>query len=423
MDKRYWKTIAAFLGLCAGALTIGALSASPAYAQWTNDDPAGVDECVAPSVNDAGTVVGSCNVDVFEEGFVRLPRASSSTVLAPLTILPCEVLGITNAAAGNETIVGSCVDANFDMQGVFWRSAGPSTTPTLLQPLSLLDLLPDVLTEATAFNTSGVIVGISIDGDGDETPVSWSSTGYPTALAPPLLPLLSENTGCEPAAINDARTPSIIANCGEYNADGGDQAVLWQGVTSAYTVLPVPTGADYCSVSAVNLVGQILGLCFYGSDVDRVTVWGAGGTGPTVLMTVGRATVSRTFDVGINDSGMVACNYLAGGASADFKEPCSWNPSGGNTDAVAISAPAGATGPTTNVAIGNNGKFVGLWETAGGLLHPFHVEPASTAAVDDGSPAGGPNTNAVSMSKGGVNEAVEAQNSSEVTQDEEQPTP
>jgi hypothetical protein len=422
MDKRYWKTIAAFLGLCAGALTIGALSASPAYA-WTNDDPAGVFECVAPSVNDAGTVVGSCNVDEGEQGFVRLPMALSSTVLAPLTVTSCAVLGITNAAAGNETIVGNCADANALSQGVFWSSANPAAAPTLLQPLSLLGLLPDLETEATAFNTSGIIVGISMDNDGDETPVSWSSTGYPTPLEPPLLPLLSENTGCEPAAINDARTPSIIANCGEYNADGGDQPVLWQGVTSAYIVLPLPSGADDCSVSAINLVGQILGLCFYDSGVELVTVWGAGGTNPTVLMTVGGVAVSVTSDVGINDSGMVVCNYLAGGASTGFEEPCSWNPSGGNTNAVAITAPGRATGPTTALSIGNNGKIAGVYETAGGLLHPFHVEPASTAAVDDGSPAGGPNTTAVSMSKGGVNEAVVSQNSSEVTQDEEQPTP
>jgi hypothetical protein len=424
MGERYLKAIAALLGICAGALTLAALNASPAYAQSTDDNLAGASDCFSPFVNDAGTAAGNCDVNITQQAFVRLPSASSSTLLAPLPASvsgsPCMVNGINNAAAGNEIIIGGCVDANAVMQGVFWSSASPTTAPTLLQPLSLLKLLPDAQTVATAFNTPGLIVGISIDNAGDETPVSWSPAGAPTQLA---APLPYQNTNCVPVGVNDARTPSIIANCPDAGADGGNQAVLWQGTTSTYAVLPVPSGAAYCTVSSVNLVGQILGLCFYGTATDLVAVWGAGGTGPTVLTKVGGASVSVTFAVQINDSGMVASNYLADGASAGFEEPCIWNPSGGNTDAIAISAPGGSTGPATIASIGDNGKAAGTYETAAGLLHPFHVEPGSSTAIDDGSSAGGPNTVVASMSKGGIKEAVVSQNGSELTQDETQSVP
>jgi hypothetical protein len=419
MDKRYLKAIAACLGICAGALTIAALSASAAYAQWKNDNPAAASDCFAPSVDDAGTVVGNCDVNITQQGFVILPGASSSTLLAPLPTTvtggPCVVNGITNAAAGSEIIVGGCVDANAVMQGVYWNAASPTAAPTLLQPLSLLNLLTDVETVATAFNTPGVIVGVSIYGADNQTPVSWTLAGAPTELE---APLLYQNTNCVPAGINDARTPSIIGNCANAGDGGGNLAVLWLGTTSAFSVLPVPTGADYCTVSSVNLVGQILGLCVYGAATDLVAVWGAGGTGPTVLTTVGGVAVLVASAVQINDGGIVACNYVASGASAGFNEPCSWNPSGRNTNAVAISAPGGSTGPATNVAIGKNGKIVGNYTTPGGLLQPFHVEPGNNTAIADGSPAGGPNTTVGSISKGGIYEAVVSQNSSEIAQDE-----
>jgi hypothetical protein len=423
MLMQYWKPIGLFLGVSAGALMVAALSASPAYA-WTDDDPATVSQCTDPGVNDAGTLVGTCEVNNAKQAFVRALSARSSTFLAPLAATsggaPCAATGINNAAAGSETIVGWCADANSVAQGVFWHSGTPTTAPTLLEPDSILGLLPDVETEATAYNTAGVIVGISISDTGTFTPVEWSSAGVPTPLSPALL---SQNANCVPADINDAATPSIIGNCSDAGTGGGNKAVLWASASSAYTVLPLPSSANYCMAGAINLSGQIMGDCTYADDTHRVVLWGPGGAGPTVLATVGGGAALRTYESDLNDSGIVACNYLAGSASAGFKEPCYWNPAGGNTNAVAITPPAGATGPAITTGIGNNGKIIGDYETSAGVIHPLHAESGSSVAVDDGSPESGPNMIATSISKTGAYEAGAGEDTTEHTHDVVQTTP
>jgi hypothetical protein len=326
---------------------------------------------------------------------------------------PCAATGIDNAAAGSEIIIGWCADGDAVEQGVFWKSSTPASAPTQLQPLSLLGLLPDVKTMASVVSTTGgLIVGVSISNNGTQTPVSWSSTGAPTQLA---APLLSTNTNCVPADISDASTPAIIGNCDDSGTGGGNKAVLWTSTTAAYTVLPVPRGANTCQASNINISGQILGRCDYGTDTHRVVQWGSGGTGPAVLMTVGGGTALRTYDADMNDSGVIACNYLAGSASVGFEEPCSWNPAGGNTDAVAITPPGGSSGPATTIGIGNNGKIIGIYETAAGVVHSFHVEPGGNSATDEGSPEGGNNTIFTSLSNSGVNGAAGSEDGSEHT--------
>jgi hypothetical protein len=331
-------------------------------------------------------------------------------------------VGINNAAAGAESIIGSCSRGG-PPQAVFWISGAPATEPTLLQPVSLFGLASaDVQTKATAVNLAGIIAGVSLNNTGKKTAVVWLFSTSPTAL-----PTGSLNS-CTPVDIQDGSSPGIVGNCDGNLPYRGPEAVLWQSnpnVTSfdTYLALPVPRNANYCRASAISLSGQILGQCVYADDVHRVVEWGQGGTGPTVLMTVGGATALRTFDVDINILGGVACNYLAGAASAGFKQPCTWDPTSGNTNALAISLPAGATGPATAVAVGGNGKIAGVYETAGGVTHTFHVEAGSTVAIDDGSPAGGPSTILTSMSKSGANEAVVSEDSSQHTHVEAQPTP
>jgi hypothetical protein len=395
MHTQNWKTTAAFLGVSAGALTVAALSAPPAYA-WTDNDPAGVSQCSNPSINNAGTVTGDCLVNNAKQGYVR-ELSGTPTFLAPLASTsggaPCGTTDVNNAAQGSETIIGWCTDANSVSQGVFWKGATPAAAPTLLQPLIL-----DDQTIAAAVSAGGVIVGVSINNIATETPVVWSSAGVATGLSPALL---QSNANCTPADISDAATPSIIGNCDDSGTGGGEKAVLWANQTSAYSVLPVPSGGNYCTASEINLSGQILGECTYADDSHRAVVWGAGGTGPSVLTTVGGAAVPRTYAVDINDSGVVACDYLSGGGSAGFKEPCEWNPAGGNTNALAITVPAGATGPASTTGIGNNGKIVGAYETAGGVGHPFRVESGSTTVIDEGTPEGGPTTITTAISTSG----------------------
>jgi hypothetical protein len=408
MDKRYCKAAAAVLGVIAGAWMMLGMGGSPALA-WTNNDPAGINSCDAPVVNDAATVAGNClDANNTNRAFVRLAGAPSTFLAAlPSTAggAPCNATGLNNAASGSEIIIGWCADANTVNQGVFWQSANPTTAPTLLQPLSLLGLLANVETGATKVNAAGVIVGVSIDGEGTRTPVSWSASGAPTELAPPLLAV---NADCTPVDINDARTPSIIGNCDDSGNGGGNRAVLWQGTGAAYTMLPVPIYADYCTAIKINLAGQILGQCIYPGDVYRVAVWGAGGAPAVVMMTVGGAPASETFAIDINDNDMVACNYLLNTGSTDFAQGCSWNPSVGNTDATVISGPGGVAAPAIVLSIGNNGKIAGIYQTSELSTHTFHVESGDRTGVDDGSPDGGANTKITMMSRGGLFLVAEA---------------
>jgi hypothetical protein len=423
MNIKYWKTTAALLGVSAGTLMIAALSASPAYA-WGEQEGAGASQCADPAVDDAGTSIGTCEVNNVRQAFVKLFTARAGTFLTSLASTsggaPCAATGINNAAAGSEIITGWCADANAVSQGVFWPSSNPTAPPTLLQPMSTLGLLPDVETMATAFDTQGVIVGDSINSTGTETPVFWSPAGVATALNPALL---QSNANCVPADVNDATTPSIVGNCADAGMGGGNKAVLWVNRNSAYTVLPLPSGANYCMASEINLYGQILGDCTYGDDSHRAVQWQAGGTTvPTVLTMVGGTAVPHTFSADMNDSGWVASNYIASGASAGFKEACLWKPAGGNTNCVAITAPGGGSGPCIATGIGNNNKIIGNYETAVGTIHGWHAESGSTTAVDDSSPGGGPNMIVTSISKSGTYEAGAGEDTTDHTEDFAEPT-
>lgn len=305
---------------------------------------------------------------------------------------------------------------------MIWTAASPGTTPMLLPPLSVLSLLPaGVKTTATALSLQNIVVGVSVGAAGTKTPVSWTSAGVVTPLAPPLLLV---NTNCVPADINDASPPSVVGNCPSTSTPGTGtmQGVLWSSVTAAYTTLPVPSGATNCITTQITLVGQILGECFYSADTYKAVVWGPDGTGPQALTTLGNAAVPRSTATGINDTGVIACNYLAAGSTLGFKEPCSWDSTGGNTNALQLTLPAGANHGSAS-GVGNNGKIIGNFETTTGLIHPFHDEPGVTTAVDDGSLAGCPSTAVTAISKGGTVEAAVAENGTEGAVVEKQSVP
>ncbi|MFM0286909.1 hypothetical protein [Paraburkholderia megapolitana] len=115
----------------------------------------------------------------------------------------------------------------------------------------------------------------------------------------------------------------------------------------------------------------------------------------------------------MNDSGLVAVNFLGQGAQAGFGEPAIWNSS--NTNASEITLPSGAVRGEI-LGVGNNGKMVGNFETSGGEVHPFHVEPGSLTAVDDGSPEGGANAAVRAYSVGGTVEVGTAENGNQAEQ-------
>ncbi|WP_221624952.1 hypothetical protein, partial [Burkholderia cenocepacia] len=86
-----------------------------------------------------------------------------------------------------------------------------------------------------------------------------------------------------------------------------------------------------------------------------------------MLQTINGNQALRTVGVSQSDAGLVAVNFLAGGAQAGFYEPAVWNPASG-TNAPSIALPSGSIRGTVG-GIGNNGKAVGNFETAAGDVH------------------------------------------------------
>lgn len=396
------KSIRCFSLLTCGlaGVVLSVVDIPSAYA-WTNENPGSASQCAAVDVNDAGTVVENCKVANTSAAFVTVAGSTAQLAALPGTAggVPCSVSMINNAGSGKETVVGSCRDANNVSQAVSWNSSSPGAPTQLLPFAGLLGIIGNgLIAGATGVNVQGVVIGKSIDGNDSILPVYWA-TGSNSAT-PLNSPLLAPQANCVPVDINDAKTPSAVGNCPGGRLGGGKNvAVLWPTLGSAYSALPVPSGASYCSARQINVNGQILGECIYGSDTNRTVVWGGGGSGPTVLQTINGSPALRTVGMDLSDTGLVAVKFLAGAGQAGFYEPALWNPTSSNASSIAL--PFGAIHGVV-LGIGNNGKMVGNYETSAGDVHPFHVEAGSLAAVDDGAPAGGPNARVTAWSKGGV---------------------
>jgi hypothetical protein len=422
MDKRYLKATAFVLGVFTGASAMAGISASSAYGQ-TNVAPAGASQCDSAVVNDAGTTAGTCAVNNVQNGFVKLPNATSSTPLAP-TSQSCTVTAASNSAAGSETIVGSCDGGTGVDQAVAWQAAAPTAPPKKLRPLA-----GDRKTKARATNAAGVVVGASIAKGTKYHPVSWGSNGQATALAIPanrILTLGEEEYRfrCSAFGINDATPPSIIGDCKRSsqakNRIGGNLepsvALLWQGTNSTGVVI-----GTFCTVGSINLAGQIAGEC-HTSQV-QIVVWAPGGATHTSLSSIQGATQEGYMDrlnpkATINNQGVIVGTFQQRGVATTFY----WDTRNGNQVGSTTPIPANATGDVVATAIGNNGKIVGNY-SAGGKSQPFTVEPGGTVVVGGSSPAGGPNATVSSLSPSGVNEVIVSEDPTLHKQPEVQTTP
>ncbi|QRR07606.1 hypothetical protein FPJ27_15115 [Burkholderia sp. MS455] len=405
------KQIGRFILFRHGLIGIGlsVLGTPVAYA-WTDDTPVSASQCGAADVNDVGTVIENCKVSNASVPYVTIAGSPVQLSALPNTVggVPCSVMALNNAAAGQDTIVGSCRDAKNVSQAVAWSSGSPNTPRQLMPYSGVLAIIGGgVKSSIDGVNLQGVVIGESIDANETRLPVYWAPGAN---AATPLNALLALQANCVPTDINDVKQPSVVGNCPA--GDGRTNGVLWPSLASlSYTVLPAPAGASYCSARQINLNGQILGECIYGSDTYRAVVWGSGGTGPTVLQTINGNLTLRTVGVELNDAGLVAVNFLGSQSHAGFLEPALWNPASG-ANASSIALPSGAIHGTVS-GLGNNNKLVGNFETVSGDVHPFHVEPNSLVAVDDGAPAGGPSAGVVAWSKSGVYEAVTAEDSNQ----------
>lgn len=431
MDKRYLKATAFVLGVFTGASAMAGISASSAYGQ-TNVAPPGLHDCKKAFVNDAGTVAGTCkDASNNYQSFVKLPSATSSTLLAASK--GCVVKALSNAAAGNELILGHCKHNGAD-GGVVWQSVNTAAKPTKLVPLATFNGNRGRKTVVHAVNVAGVIVGETLAKERISQPTFWSSNGQPTALTATKLPKIQYR--CKATGINDAAPPSIIGSCipidESQSSNALDLGLLWQGGNTDAILLT--TG---CTPTSINLAGQMFGRCVHiGGGFDTTPIeWGPGGTAPVPMSSVQTNAVRQAtmqalesaatndddpvLDSGvINDSGVIVFNAMESG----HKESIRWDTSNGNTVGVQISAPSGATGDVAATSIGNNGKIVGSY-SAGGVSLPYTVESGSTVATGGSSPAGGPNATVSSLSPSGVNEVIVSEDPTLHKQPEVQTTP
>jgi probable HAF family extracellular repeat protein len=262
-------------------------------------------------------------------------------------------------------------------------------------------------------NQQGTIVGNSISAAAVSTPVIWRA-GQLTPIVLPGAQLLGlGNTNCVPtdvADVSSSAAPVAVGNCQAGN--GTAAGVIWTptGLAGAYvaTALSAPSGSLSCVASAVNVMGQVLGTCDFGSGIGPHTVrWPAGGGAPIVLTTV--AGNVRNVGVNMNAGGQITGTYLTAG---DFAAPFYWNP---DTNAVSTIDPISGGTNGVPVRIGDTGTVVGTAEVATGAVHAFEWTPAA-GVTDLGVLAGGNNSAVSDLSKNGCFLTGSSEVSGEVAQ-------
>lgn len=236
-------------------------------------------QCAAADVDDAGDTVGSCAPANTNGPIVAWESSvgGSQIPLAPLaTGHTCIAQGITQA----NKVVGFCEDTSRITFAVFWDGASPATSPVKLSalPAGLLGLLlplPDIGTEATAFNQFGSIVGQSIAGNATSTAVIWTSgSGTPVQVS-------SRGDDCRAVDVRPQTStgnPAVLLDC----PNGGLTAAKIAtptGLLGAYVTasLPLAIRAIDCIATSINATGQILGTCNFNDltkdPLSRAVLW------------------------------------------------------------------------------------------------------------------------------------------------------
>ncbi|WP_248747373.1 HAF family protein [Pseudomonas sp. MWU12-2037] len=385
--------LATSIGLIVAGLDLAGM-AMPAQAAWTNENSAALLQSANVGINSNGVSTGNGVTTAFARtAYKSSAVAGGATILTPL-------FSNEACAAGKPTdtgvIPGVCQNSVGVATPVFWNAAN-NNPPTAEQPLpGLLGLAAGVRAELTAINNAQIGAGVSIDGTDTGTPVTWSNTGVPTALNPPLL---DSNTNCSVADINNAATPAVVGNCPAGAAGSGkSRAVYWSSPTAAFAVLSLPSGADYCNAMEINDSGQIMGECIFlvtgTPDVHKTVQWGSGGTGPTVLLTVNGSTSLRNWPVDQNSSGEIAFNHEVNGG---YVLPGIWTTS--STNGIGIAAPTGSS-EAAATAISDTG-VVSICAEVGGNEEAA-VSHGGAAPILIAALSGGHNDCATAISKNGT---------------------
>ncbi|WP_266160176.1 hypothetical protein [Dyella silvatica] len=305
------------------ALLGGVWVAGPVHAQVVDIGvlPGGA-SCEATGINSAHTLIGQCLSSRTSQS--RTTAVFQNSGDAAPTRLPVLVSGkpcIVAAIGDDGSISGQCEDANGTRQPVRWSldaSGGYTTAPTTLLPFQrgLQNQLAtelgwgvDVNAIAGPVNSLGAIIGVSESRHGSRTAVLWN----PGATAPVRLhkPNLRAEQGfvqgCEPLAINDAASLTIVGHC-KISVAGTttDVAVSWTSQNGDYraTVLN-DLRAGHCVARDVNNAGDVVGACENISGNSTAVLWAANGVLATEVI-----RANQSIAVKINNAGVITGSYL-----------------------------------------------------------------------------------------------------------------
>ncbi|WP_455827539.1 hypothetical protein [Pseudomonas graminis] len=269
--------------------------------------------CIPSGINDAGRSTGNCGKTGNSANTIPwVANAGSTQVALPSLVAGqgCTVNYISNA----NWVLGMCDQANSVSTAVVWKGDVPANPPVMLNPLpsSLLPLpirAADVRTAPTAMNERGGVVGWSISEDNRLTSVLWAAgSGTPQFIFPAGLLVQRYGDECTPVDVNLTLVngyPSVALNC-----PGPAGSVIPQVATRGtagyvFTNLAIPTGADYCSITAINDQLNVAGQCFYpnsDTNVTKAVSWASPSSAPLTLNT---SAGTASSSININSIGII----------------------------------------------------------------------------------------------------------------------
>lgn len=399
------KHVSYFLPL---AIAVGLLSAghtTSAHAQTlTSEGNAAGAQCVGNDVNDSGIEVGTCtpgNQTGPSVAWVAL-TAGTQTPLPPLvTGQSCTAGGITN----DGEITGSCINANDVPIAVTWNAATPANAPVERAPLGgLLGLGADVRSQATGYNQKDNVIGVSVNGSGNGTSVVWVD-GSSTPIA-----VSTQGDNCAAVDVNDTLVngePSVALDCpnasGTVTAKIAEDDALLGGYQA--NALPIPSGADYCTVNAINDEDEMSGTCYFPAPaVPETAYWATPTSTPTLLTTLSGGP--RNQGMFLNNLGHVVFSYQTATGQTDSGF---WNPATG----VVTSIPTLTGGAQAIATAFADDDAVVLNCEDGSETSEACVWTPSTTTTADGFIGGGDSSECSAISQDGGYIACSGENSSE----------
>ncbi|MDX2286166.1 MAG: hypothetical protein NW241_18505 [Bacteroidia bacterium] len=188
------------------------------------------------------------------------------------------------------------------MVGVISLMLLPSAKGQMFQVFELAPLGKDTETVATGINNLGVVVGVSVDAAGKNSPVSWICTAQ-KAGSPKVLPLFSP-VGGKPWDINDLGW--VVGEA--VHSSSRTVATLWP---NSKTISGLHDGEKFCAAYSINEFGETAGYYVQQDGVPGAFVIR---DGRFSLLDDSQSTRGGC----INDLGTVLANYVSENESRPF---------------------------------------------------------------------------------------------------------